>query len=178
MGFNSVQRRLSILALLSLFAIGLMSIQGCEPLRKKFRREKKKKVKEEVPLLEPVDYPDHIERSVEDLYSHHYGLWRVWHRELTVNIMDDFSRKRQIYMVKKELANLLGMQVLLKEAKRKELGVLIEKIERIRKDLLSPIASQNASSMKRRLESTDKKIRQGFNPRVVADDLIRESISP
>ena len=41
---------------------------GCEPLRKKFIRQKKqdKEISGTIPILEPIDYPEKIHSSAED----------------------------------------------------------------------------------------------------------------
>ena len=56
----------------------MMTTVGCEPLRKKFIRKRKaaQESSEDIPVLEPIDYPDKV-YTAEDLYKQHYSLWQV-----------------------------------------------------------------------------------------------------
>ena len=76
---------------LRLFILGVCLISltatliGCEPLRKKFTRNKKnKEVSQEfIPVLEPIDYAENT-KTPEEEYKHYYSLWKVWEKESSV----------------------------------------------------------------------------------------------
>ena len=56
-----------------------VSMSACEPLRKKFTRQKKADAnadKDFVPVLEPQDYPA-PEKNPPEMYKQHYALIKV-----------------------------------------------------------------------------------------------------
>ena len=76
----------------------ILSSIGCEPLRKKFVRQKKKdeNAQQFIPVLDPIDYPAAV-YSAEEGYRKHYSLWRVWHKELMVSLDEQGIDRRQKY---------------------------------------------------------------------------------
>src|SRR3989344_1830966 len=97
-------------AIIFMFVAGLT---GCEPLRKKFTRAKKKvQETEDIPILEPIEYPKTV-LTAEALYKKSYGLWKIWHVELSNSIVNTTNRKRQLYFLNQVVSTLSQMQVLL-----------------------------------------------------------------
>ncbi|MFH1360086.1 MAG: hypothetical protein ABIJ41_03505 [Candidatus Omnitrophota bacterium] len=162
----------NVCLIVSLFVF-LMTESGCEPLRKKFTRQKKKtEVQQEVPILEPIEYPENI-KSPQDTYQHHFNLWRVWHKELIGSMTENESRKRRLYFMEQVVINLEMMRDLLKGEKKDALIACLKKIQLIEQQLQSSMIAQNFSSLRRQLESLEKKIRDEF-----ALKSIEESIQP
>lgn len=139
------------------------SLTGCEPLRKKFTRTKKQTVEtEEIPVLEPIEYPKQI-LTPQDLYKKHYNLWKAWQKELSDSIVETASRKRQLYLFNQILSNLAQMQQLLIEDKAASLKDLMTKYKRIQVGIESPVPQRAATSVKMELDSLDKKVRHDYS---------------
>ena len=143
-------------------------------MKKKFTRKKKKGVeeKEEIPILEPVEYPVKI-YSTADKYKHYYSLWKVWHKEFLFSIGEgeQESRKRQLYLLDQVLANLEEMQKLVVEEKQKLLLGYLQRLRTIKKDLGSPVLSQNFYSIENSLRSLEKKIQDGYSFKNIQDSI-------
>ena len=138
-------------------------LEGCEPLRKKFTRKKKKASIEDetVPILEPIDYPQKV-YSPAETYKHHYSLWQVWNNELQSIILDNTNRKRKIYFVDQIIVNLEVMKNLIAEEKQTSLISSLERLRQVKSDLEAPVPTRNLSALKRELAVIDKDIRNGY----------------
>ena len=142
---------------------------GCQPLRKKFIRQKKKQQVEEAnPILTPIDYAP-AQVSAKERYEHHYALWRVWHRDLAQEMMErenTFS-KRQLYLLEEEIAQLEEMKKWVVPQKQEALNLRMEKLYKIRETLQRPLFDRENLTVKRQLDRLDKDIRQNFKPQVM-----------
>ena len=142
---------------------------GCQPLRKKFIRQKKKQQVEEAnPILTPIDYAP-AQVSPQERYEHHYALWRVWHRDLAQEMMErenTFS-KRQLYLLEEEIAQLEEMKKWVVPQKQEALNLRMEKLYKIRETLQRPLFDRENLTVKRQLDRLDKDIRQNFKPQVM-----------
>src|SRR3989338_1218458 len=129
-------RRCSMRKLLSFRSSGMRAVvvavcaavvfSGCEPLRKKFVRQKKKDASaatEVVPILQPEVYPEKVFDPVKQ-YKQHYGLWGVWHKDYLSILEDNGSDKRQIYVLTQMAAQLEKMENLLAGEKKQGLKQL------------------------------------------------------
>jgi len=143
---------------------------ACTPLRKKFIR--KKKADNEnlkfIPVLDPIDYPPKIYSS-DERYKHHYSLWRIWNRDLLEVVKRKGSDKNQKYLMGQVLTHLKEMKKWIDQEKQDELDVVINDLIDIQKNYLKPAAMRNIISMRRKLELVAKKIRQGFNPKLITE---------
>jgi len=143
--------------------ISAIFIDGCEPLRKKFTRKKKKASVEDetVPLLEPIDYPQKV-YSPAETYKHHYSLWQVWNNELQNIVLESAYRKRKIYLVDQIIAHLEVMRNLILEEKQISLISSLERLRKVKSDLEAPVPTRNLSALKRDLALIDKEIRNSY----------------
>ncbi len=115
---------LSILIL----AIFMISSFGCDAFVRKFTRKKQQEQ-----AIEPVLNPEVASGLFYDndtKYKNYFAYWRGWHDELT-EAMTSSSKKRKKYCMEQAIINLERMAALLKEEKQAELGVYIEKMEKI-----------------------------------------------
>ena len=159
--------------------IGLLSVAliagGCEPLRKKFIRQKKKDqrgLSETIPILEPIDYPEKIHSASED-YKQHYSLWQVWHREF-LNSLDTASNvKQELYDLVQLIAQLQEMQKLLAPEKNSKLSILIARFQSLKEDVSQPGLFRNTTNIKLRAELLGKQIREEYRFNKVKDSLIK-----
>src|SRR5437899_1682173 len=112
---NNSRSSLKAFLFFSLILVFLISSLGCEPLRKKFVRQKKKEQKEEFePVLDPIDYPAAVHSPTQD-YKHAYGLWKVWNKELLQEIETNDNEKRQVYLLNESIEQLEAMEKLVQE---------------------------------------------------------------
>ena len=149
-----------------------VSSGGCEPLRKKFRREKKKdKIVQEIPVLEPVDYPAET-HTPQELYKQHYSLFQVWFKELIEAVSDqDISRKRQLYLLNQTILQLQEINNLMTEEKQENFSKKLDKLNRVKKDLEAPVSTRSMSSLVRELESLEKDLRDEYSFRNMQNSL-------
>jgi len=166
-GFNG-----RVLFLISFVLILAVSSSGCESLRKKFRREKKKdKIVEDIPILEPIDYPE-TTHTPEELYKQHYSLFQVWFKELIEAVSDqDVGRKRQLYLLNQILVHLQEIKNLITEEKQESLSKKLDKLNRIKKDLEAPVSTRGMSSIVRELELLEKDLRDEYSFRNMQSSL-------
>jgi len=143
--------------------VSTIFLDGCEPLRKKFTRKKKKTSvgDETVPILEPIDYPQKV-YSPAETYKHHYSLWQVWNNELQSLVLENTYRKRKIYLVDQIIANLEVMKNLIVEEKQTALISSLERLRKVKSDLEAFVPTRNLSALKRELALIDKDIRNGY----------------
>ncbi|MCK5215788.1 MAG: hypothetical protein KAR05_10615 [Candidatus Omnitrophica bacterium] len=164
-------RRLSMVALIVLVGCMSLMLSGCEPLRKKFVRKKKKgREKEVLPILEPIDYVAKKESSPE-IYRKYYAMRKVWHKDLLMALEEGGRDKHVLYVIDKEIMLLVDMKNLLQEAKQKGIEAQIQKLRKIEADLNRPEAFRNQDAMLKNLIRIDRDIRNDFKPDVVINDL-------
>ena len=144
-----------------LCAAVLVSSAGCEPLRKKFTRQKKKGdvSTEIIPVLEPVDYPVK-QYGAQEAYAQHYSLCKVW--------LSDFQTSRQQQMLindKRLMASLDAalkeideMQKLLKDTD--QLAKIKEQVQWVHDDFAKPQAFRNEVRINSALRSVDDMMRK------------------
>jgi hypothetical protein len=147
-------------------------LSGCQPLRKKFTRKKKGDKEAEgkfIPVLEPIDYPVKA-YSLEQDYKQHFSLWKVWERDLMQSIENDDSDKRQKYLLGKSLEELGEMNALMGEAQQAGFGAVLEQVRQIQKEYDKPAAMRSKFSVKKRLNSSSKEIRNHYSPKQIFPD--------
>lgn len=164
---------LPVLSILVILCVLTVSVGGCTSLRKKFTRKKKEKTNEQafVPVLDPIDYPP-PSVSPEERYRYHYSLWKVWYRDLGQKIDARESDKIQKYLVSQIIAQLEEMKKWVTEAGQKELSESIGEWNAILAMYEQPAAIRSAVTLKRKIETSAKKIRNDLNPEIVKDFLV------
>lgn len=153
------------------FGVMTLSLTACEPLRKKFSREKKKTVVKNtdfLPVLEPIDYPDKNHTS-EEHYKQHYSLWKIWQEELIQSLSLEQNDKRQKYLLVEVIEQLKEMQKWIVEEKSAELAGIISAVQSVEKDFDEPSLMRNVYSMKQTIERAGKEIRAQFSPKIMTD---------
>lgn len=103
-----------------------MSLCSCEPLRKKFTRQKKRAQLEDrnfIPVLEPIEYPA-PENNPQQMYKHHYAMVKVWHTDLGTLLKEKNAEKRSGYTLKQINTHIDGMRSLLQPVKQVEVDKL------------------------------------------------------
>lgn len=143
------------------------SMSGCETLRKKFIREKKKKDENTVvPLLEPIDYPDKVITPTET-YQKHYGLWQVWSKDLIVAVEENSNDKRILFLMQQTLSELKGMALCISSDKVAPLSSVISDLEKVNQELSEPSTIRNMNLIQNKIERAFKSVRENWKPKQV-----------
>ena len=171
---NMQKKYLGFISFICCFVILILFLSGCQPLKRKFTRKKKKgKVLQEfIPVLEPIDYgPSTI--TSKDRYSKHFSLWRIWEKDFVQNVSSETNDKRMKYLLNQMVEHLNEMRKWIVEEKRNELDQLISEIIKIKKEFNKPAQSRNTNAIKRRVESNARKILRDFKPGTVDEYFIQ-----
>ena len=151
-------------ALIACFLMMSLVLSGCEPLRKKFIRKKKKEreeTTESIPILEPMEYPAKVD-TPQDMYKYHYSLWQVWHKELINDILDNASQKHALFSLSQVILHLEEIKKLLSEEKQDVLSKDIKSLEIMQDDFRSSLSNRDETTLKLKLESMEKRIRKAY----------------
>jgi hypothetical protein len=154
-----------------LCAVVLVSSAGCEPLRKKFTRQKKKgdTSKEIIPVLEPVEYPVPHHGAKED-YAQHYSLFRVWLSDFMTNYGSALNERKLVSDLDASLKELDEMAKLLKTPAQEDLAKVKAQLEYIRREYdKSSAAFRNRARIDSELRSIDSTMRKKFKPELLND---------
>jgi hypothetical protein len=159
--------------LLLVFFVATLT-SGCEPLRKKFVRQKKKdgESAEFIPVLDPVDYPNKVESTAE-AYRRFYSLWQVWDKELVMRVEEQASDKKIGFTFNQVLVQMNEMEKLLTGEKQKKLGTYIDQFGLLQKDLQQPVEFRNNGLIKQKLERIDENFREEFRFKQVEGSLVQ-----
>jgi len=167
-------KRCSLWVSFILFLSVSLMAGGCEPLRKKFTRQKKKDQQSAVaiPILEPIDYPEKI-YSPSDNYKQHYSMWQVWQREFLTSLDDASSVKQELYELDQIVVSLQAIQKLLPSEKNSKFSVLIVQYQSLKSAVSQPGPFRNTANIKLKAESLGKQIREGYRFNQVKDSLVK-----
>jgi hypothetical protein len=148
-------------------------LSGCETLRKKFVRQKKKdrEGQELIPIFEPVDYASQM-ISPEEQYKRFYSMWKIWNGDLIKTIDGEEPDSLIKYNVDQSIVQLTEMRKWLNEDKKIELDKTIKVLQSVQKDMEAPAVMRNPFQMKMKVERNAKAIRNSLNPQVVKDLLV------
>ena len=173
---NNIQRTssLNIPVVIGFLLVTMLTAGGCEPLRKKFVRQKKKTDESSkfIPVLDPIDYPRKTETS-EELYKHHFSLWQVWDKELVMRIEERASDKKIQHTLNQVLVQLGEMEKLLTGEKQQQLSQQIAQMSKVQSDLTQPVGIRNNGVIQKQVERVSKKLREGFRLKHVEGSLTK-----
>ncbi len=159
-------RRMSVLWLLIIFLFSVM-LSSCEPLRKKFVREKKRdRIVREEPILEPMAYP----RKPYDVYSDYgnqYAMFYVWKKEFIAALDDQETSKRLLYLFDAMIGQLKEMGELLTDEKNLELASDMQRLDFIRDRLNHTDYLFYLPRIKREVNSITRSIRSQYQPTIM-----------
>lgn len=149
-------------------------LSGCEPLRKKFIRQKKKGAEDSsvTPILEPYVYPEKAFDPTRE-YKHHYNMWGVWYKEFVIALEEKASEKRQRYLLSQMMAQLEGMDQLLTDEKRMELKELRNGLQELLDRFNTPSLMREGTQIKRNVMTLDRRLRENFRLKDVEKNLRR-----
>lgn len=101
-------------------------LTGCETLRKKFTRKRKRIESTETIVIVPRDYSAHPFPN-DVLYRQYFVYWKSWNQELVSSLTDMENYKKIRSCADQALVNIKKMQTYLQEDKAQELDVYVKK---------------------------------------------------
>jgi len=159
--FRSISMSLIVLVIISCVS------SGCEPLRKKFVRQKKKEdtKREFIPVLDPIDYPARL-HSTDEKYRHHYSLWQVWSKDLLGSLdSEGDSPKRQKYLLDQMSVQAQEMMNYVTGEKKQIWESLLTELINLR-DNLDTLLFRSKSSVKNRARVVTSRVLRELNPKL------------
>lgn len=152
----------------------LLTAGGCESLRKKFVRQKKKDQtkKEFIPVLDPIDYPAKVQ-SPEEAYRHYFSLWQVWDKELVMRIEEGASDKKISFTFNQLMIQLTELENLLTGEKKTQMNQFITQLNDIGQQLAQPAGIRNDGGIQMKVQRIGSKLREGFRSNDVEPSLRR-----
>jgi hypothetical protein len=157
--------------LIALLTVSI-TLGGCEPLRKKFVRQKKKSDQEEkfIPVLEPIEY-ESAQVTPEGQYQHRYGLWMIWQKEMLTALEDQRGKKKLEYVLGEILTQLIEMEKLVTAEKAVELKKHRDAYQSILNEISSSAIVPNELTLSRNINNIGRQIRDEFTFNVVKDNI-------
>ena len=159
---NNFIRCRKLIAGIAAVVVMSLSLSACEPLRKKFTRQKKKDQSEEsnfVPVLEPQEYPAPEHNPVEN-YKQHYALIKAWYRDLWTALDEKASDKKTEYTLKQIYGHIEEMQKLVTPSKQRDFVKLKNLLKYYDDSLNSPLPLRNSARIQSDLRAFDRQLRQ------------------
>ncbi len=166
-----IQRRMMCLALV--LCLTFVST-GCEPLRKKFTRKKKKSQVEDVrmqPVLEPEEYPDPTTDPMAN-YKDHYALVKVFYRDLWLPLQEHRTVKNSYFAYNQVMQHLDEMRKMIKPEFQGNLDKLKATLAYYEESLKVEPAFRNRGRIESDLREFDRQLRRSFKPDLMKDSLI------
>ena len=154
----------------------VVMLTGCEPLRKKFTRQKKKGdvVNEKfIPVLEPEVYKVK-EYGTEESYAQHYSLLKIWFSDFASTYDQTVNEKRQMYNLDAALKELKEMQKLLTGPVLDELSGVEKQIVFIRDEYSKPKSFRNDARIHSEIREIQSKINKKLKIQAVKDNFVSE----
>ncbi len=164
---------------LSVFVLCLavvVFLTGCEPLRKKFTRQKKKDrvVNEKfIPVLEPEEYPVK-QYGPQDAYAQHYSLFKVWFSDFVNTYEQTINEKRVIYNLDAALKELGEMQKVLKSPVQEELAKVEKQVQFIRNEYAKPKAFRNDARIRSEIRGIQATVNKKFKLEMLKGSFLGE----
>lgn len=154
-------------------AVAVMSMSGCEPLRKKFTRKKKVDTMEAQAgaIYDPVDYPA-VVKTKEEVYAQHYGLWKVWIGDLVANIEANANDKKIQYTLGQMQEQLAAMRSLLDTDLHGQVDGYSVEVEQLSAEFKKPAGMRNKTIVETQIRSLDRRVKNGLAVDKVRDHLV------
>ncbi|MGE5280640.1 MAG: hypothetical protein ACM3L6_07860 [Deltaproteobacteria bacterium] len=103
----------------------VLTMSGCETLRRKFTRKKRRAAAQETMIVSPRDYSEHPFPN-DTMYRQYFAYWKAWNQEWIASLADRDSHKKVLSCGDQTVANLEKMATYLKDEQRQELGGYVE----------------------------------------------------
>ncbi|MDO8579944.1 MAG: hypothetical protein Q7S13_00520 [Candidatus Omnitrophota bacterium] len=153
--------------------IFVVSSAGCQTMRKKFIRKKKKEKEQAqdfIPVLEPIDYAAKV-YTPQEKYRHHYMLWKVWNDEILNTIAEvggsrlgRGSDKKQKYLLGQLIKELQEMAQWVDASKQQELQAVVDAMNAVLARYEKPPELRNMFAISKDIEHSAKNVRIHLSP--------------
>lgn len=168
------KRIMSFLGFVTCFLFIISTLQGCEPLRKKFTRQKKEEeAQEEQPILDPIDYPAKVYDPKAD-YKYRFSLFHVYQKEFCAAVDDLQNEKRLKYFADSALVQLEEMERLVVDDKKNGFEQAIKSLKKVSSTLEMSSQLYNIRDLKRSVENLSKPILKEYTPIKMTDSIKRQ----
>ncbi len=121
-----MDKRMTVLRGCVLVLVLVLAVSGCETLRRKFTRRKRRKTAQEEMVVVPRDYSEHPFPN-DVLYVQYFTYWKAWNQEWVARLSERGAHKKIVSCGEQTLVNLEKMRTYLTDEKQKELDTSIEK---------------------------------------------------
>ncbi len=148
-------------ALIACLVVTSISFSACEPLRKKFTRQKKKDASADqdfIPVLEPQEYPSVQQDPVQN-YKQHYALIKAWYRDMWTALEERGSDKQQRYLLKTIYGHIDDMRKLVGPQEQRKLDELAKVLSYYDSALGVPAPMRNVPRIRSDLRAFDRMLR-------------------
>ncbi|MBZ0167725.1 MAG: hypothetical protein K8I00_13040 [Candidatus Omnitrophica bacterium] len=157
----------TLIALLTVTLCGAYVCTGCQSVRKKFVRQKKKNTEDKfIPILEPVEYAATMVTNA-DRYRHHYQTYRIWERELLAGLDRQESDKRLQYSLGQLIVNLETMAQWTPDNKKARLQEVLGSYRTAGDYFETSEALRNRTSFISKLKRFERSMRSELQPDMV-----------
>lgn len=139
----------------------LAGATGCETVRRKFTRKRKKIEKvEPIFALEQVYRPEH---PPEVRYQAHFAYWKAAHDDLLDNL-DQATQSRRMRAARQAVKELRAMQALLEGPPAEGLRYFVREMETIEHQVANPaLGPPRLAVMRSTIESLRRRIDKGYD---------------
>ncbi len=145
-------------------------LSGCQSLRRKFVRQKKKPADEKfIPILEPIEYEASRVSKVER-YTHHYQTYRVWERELMAGLERGETDKRMAYFLDQLVVNLESLTKWAPEERAQPLQDILGNYRSAADYFQRPESFRNKAGFVSKLKRYERTMRRDFRPDKIFPD--------
>ncbi len=151
-----------------------VSLSACEPLRKKFTRQKKKTAvvdNDFIPVLEPQEYPA-AEKVPAEVYKQHYALLKVWYKDLWRSLDERGSDRQQKYLLKTMHGHIDDMRKIVGPAQQPKFDALAANLAYYDTAMEVPAPMRNVSRIHSDLRAFDRLLRNTLRADKIKNDFV------
>jgi len=112
----------------------LVALGGCETMRRKFTRKKRRSQTQETMIVVPRDYSAHPFPN-DAMYQQYFTYWKAWNQEWVSSLQDQDSHKKVVSCGEQTVANLEKMASYLTPEKKERLDVYAAAARALQEDI-------------------------------------------
>ena len=150
--------------------VTVLFLTGCEPLRKKFTRQKKKNItgtEEFIPVLEPEEYPVK-QYGPQDAYAQHYSLCKIWFSDFIAS-SEESNEKKQKNSLDAALKEVEEMEKVLKSPGLEALDKIKKQIQFVRDQYNKPRSFRSSARIASEARDIDMTLRKKLKPEMLKE---------
>lgn len=147
----------------------VFNLIGCEAFVRKFTRKKNREVQEEM-VLAPEPYKNTA--SKEEQYRQSLIFWKAEHEELISALLENKPAKKRINSAQEAIKHLENMKVLLNDAKQKQLGGYIIRMNDLLENIRGDSYGANNNLYRLKAENIRRDILRDFSYDKIKNSLL------